>query len=194
MIPAGLVEGQTITPLLYAQPFTAKGLDHPANVLTLWTPSQLKKVGVYPLVQAAPLHPYYIPGTPTYALVNGEVIESRTDTPMPLADVKALKQSDIDAEFETSIQSVFATYPQAERESWAVQEAEAYAYTANNASPTPFLSGLATARGVPVATIVTKVIANASAFKAASSAFIGKRQARSDALIASTTFAEAINV
>jgi len=194
MIPAALVESTQITPLLYAQPFTSNGVDHPANALTLWTPAQLKKVGVYPLVHAQSPLPYHVAGTPTYALVNGEVIESRTDTPMPLADVKALKQSDIDAEVETSIQAMTAGYPAAERESWAVQEAEAEAYTVNNAAPTPFLSGLATARGVPVATIVTKVIANASAFKAASSAFIGKRQARSDALKAATTFAEAINV
>jgi len=186
-----LVEGAQITPLLYAQPFTSRGINHPANALILWTPAQLKKVGVYPLVKAAPLHPYYVAGTPTYALVRGAVIESRIDTPMPLADVKTQKQMEIDMEFETSIAQMTAGYLPAERESWTIQEAEAQGYPAN---PTPMLEGLAAARGITVATIVTRVLANAAAFKTAAAKIIGHKQARSDALAAATTFTEAINV
>jgi len=142
-----LVEGAQITPLLYAQPFTSRGINHPANALILWTPAQLKKVGV-------------------------------------LADVKTQKQMEIDMEFETSIAQMTAGYLPAERESWTIQEAEAQGYPAN---PTPMLEGLAAARGITVATIVTRVLANAAAFKTAAAKIIGHKQARSDALAAATT-------
>jgi len=193
MLPAAIVEKGTITPLLNARAFTINGISHPANVLELWSPAELKKIGVYPLSRAAAPRQYYVEGTPTYKLsrLSGTVIESRTDSPMSLADVKLIKQAEIDAEFETAIQSMTSGYPQAERESWMTQEIEAQGYPKN---PTPLLDGLASARGVPVADIVKRVLINAAAFKAASSAIIGKKQSRTDALNAAKTFAEAIRV
>jgi len=194
MIPAALVENGTIMPFLYEQAFTAKGVNHPANVLTLWTPAQLKKIGVYPLVRAAAPAPYHTPGEPTYSFsqIKRKVIESRTDKIMPLSDIKPLKQNEIDMEFEAAVQSMTLGYPQAERESWITQEDEANTYIKGR--PSPFLDGLALARGVPIADIIARIKINAAAFKTASAAFIGRRQARTDALNAATTVTEAINV
>ena len=52
-----------------------------------------------------------------------------------------------------------------ERSSWSMQEAEARAWVLNNASPTPALSVLATARGVPMSLLVEKVIQKADLYK-----------------------------
>ena len=65
------------------------------------------------------------------------------------------------------------------------QESEARAYTAN-AAATPLLSALSTARGVPVATLASKIIQKSDQFAATSGQIIGTRQHYEDQINAAT--------
>jgi hypothetical protein len=86
--------------------------------------------------------------------------------------------------YSAKLADVRATYPPDEVTSWAKQESEACAWTANNAAPTPLLSAIAAARGVPFALLVSKVIEKADLFAAASGALIGARQKCEDQIAA----------
>jgi len=195
MIPAAIVNAdKTITPIFRAQSVTVGSVQYPANIFDLWSPAELKAIGIYPLVPQSAPDQWHVAGTPTYKLVAGKVVESRTDTEIDLASAKTIKQSQIDMDFEQQIQTLVAGYPQAERESWSVQESEADAYMADNAATVPMLNGLSKARGVPVADLATRIKANAAMFKSASSSLIGQRQKRSDLNAAATTLAEVIAV
>jgi len=193
MIPAAIVHpDKTITPIFRAQSITLGSVQYPAKIFDLWKPAQLKAIGIYPLVPQAAPDQWHVAGTPTYKLVAGKVVESRTDTEIDLASAKTMKQSEIDMDFEQQVQTLVAGYPQAERESWTVQEAEADAYIADNTAAVPMLNGLSKARGVPVSMIATRIKSNAAMFKGASSALIGQRQKRSYLNSAATTLAEVI--
>lgn len=97
------------------------------------------------------------------------------------------KLAQINAACEAELAGIRAQYPQAEIDSWPQQELEAAAWTANNATPTPLLDAIATARGVTKADLVTFVQANATAFKALAGAAFGKRQALRAQIDAATT-------
>jgi len=193
VIPSAIIENGTIKPILYAQPVTIGGVDYPANIFDLWSAAELAVIGIHPLIYAPSLLPYHIAGAPAYTFVAGEALESRVDTPMLLADVKAQKQMEIDQEFDAAIAQMTTGYPQMERESWATQEAEAEAYSSDPLAATPMLTKLATARGLTVDVIAKRVITNAAGFKAAAGDILGRKQARSDALYSAATFTEAIN-
>ncbi len=75
-------------------------------------------------------------------------------------------------------------YAPAERETWDTQQREARAWLADNAAPTPMLSAIAAGRGIALADLVAKVMANVEAFEAASGAILGQQQALLDALAA----------
>jgi hypothetical protein len=83
----------------------------------------------------------------------------------------------INSASELAIAAITAGYPESEIKSWDKQEAEARAYTADPASPSPLLTALAAARGLMVDELAARVIAKADAFAAAAGAIIGKRQA-----------------
>ena len=73
-------------------------------------------------------------------------------------------------------------YPAGERDSWAKQEAEARALLASSTASTPLLSAIASARGIAVADLASRVVAKADAFAAAAGAIIGHRQALEQAI------------
>jgi len=84
--------------------------------------------------------------------------------------------------YHTAIAAITSAYPASERETWSIQEAEARAWTADNSVATPFISALATARGLTVADLAPSIIIKADAFKALSAELIGKRKKLLDAL------------
>lgn len=103
---------------------------------------------------------------------------------------KKTKIAEIDAAYTAAIAVISANYPETERNSWAKQEAEARAWTANNTAVTPLLSAIATARGSTLADIAARVIANADAYAVYAGGVIGKRQAKMIAIAAATTIAD----
>lgn len=100
------------------------------------------------------------------------------------------KTLEIDSAYAISIGVISANYPETERNSWAKQELEARAWTADNNAPTPLLTAISTARGTTIADICSRVITNADAYAVYAGATIGKRQAKMIAIAAATTLTD----
>lgn len=107
--------------------------------------------------------------------------------PPTLDDLRRERQAAIDAEVAHRAALLAAGYPEAERASWPRQEAEALAWHADGTAPTPYIDAIAAARGVAPEVLRGKVLAKALAYRAASAALVGTRQALRDALAAATT-------
>ena len=122
------------------------------------------------------------------------VLEPMTHTPEEeaerLADAKSTKLSEINAAADRTIATLTATYPDREISTFDKQESEARDWTADNTAPTPLLSALAQARGIPLSDLVGRVLAKADDFAVASGSIIGQRQALEDRLDACTTVEE----
>lgn len=83
---------------------------------------------------------------------------------------------------QEDIESLTADYPQAEKDTFWIQELEAKAYTDDNTASTPFIENLATSRGISKAELVTKILANAQNLKNATAVKLGEYQAFVDSL------------
>jgi len=59
---------------------------------------------------------------------------------------------------------------------WATQQAEVLAWADDESSPTPYLDGLAAARGITPEEMRAKTLAQTQLFMAASQQLVGKRQ------------------
>lgn len=81
-------------------------------------------------------------------------------------------------EFTTQFQidNISRSYPQFERDTFAVQENEANAYIKDNEAPTPFIDNLCLNRGIEKSVMVAKILANAEALKLATAPIIGQYQ------------------
>lgn len=88
---------------------------------------------------------------------------------------KAAKFAEIDADFETSVSSLTAGWPQHEIQTWSKQESEARAFVANSVASTPMLATIASTRGLTVAELAQRVIRDADAFTNASAIYVGLR-------------------
>lgn len=114
-------------------------------------------------------------------VVNGEVVEFVPTSPT-VDELKQLKISEINADFEQSMQQITNGYPSNEVSSWSKQETEARAFVANNAAATPLIDALASSRSVNKAELVTRIIAKADLFAEISGTLIGRRQGLEDDL------------
>jgi hypothetical protein len=99
-----------------------------------------------------------------------------------LDEIKAVKLAELSAAFSDRMSVVKAGYPLDEIQSWFDQKSEAVAYTADKTAWTPLLSAMAAARGIAVADLASRVIANSVNYSAAAGALIGKRQKYEDAV------------
>ncbi|OYV24523.1 MAG: hypothetical protein B7W99_01870 [Rhodospirillales bacterium 20-58-10] len=125
----------------------------------------------------------------TVVLVNGVPTQTLTTAAIPLATAQAAQEAVINAAAQADLAVIVASYPALEVATWDQQYAEAVAWTANNAASTPTLSAIATAAGSTVAVLAPIVIAKAAAYKAASGAIIGKKQALLAKIATATTVA-----
>ena len=107
-----------------------------------------------------------------------------------LHDAQESAMKTVNESFATRLSWVRIGYPDDEVSSWSKQEGEARAWTANNAAPTPLLTAIAAARGVPLDVLAGKVIQKADLFAAASGALIGARQHAEDRIGAAATPAD----
>ena len=104
-----------------------------------------------------------------------------------LADYRADQLAAVNAAFEAASQALTEGYPASERLTWPIQQAEALAWAADPFVSTPYLDGLAAARGIDAGALVRKTLANVEAWMAASQQLIGRRQALRDAIAAAAT-------
>lgn len=107
-----------------------------------------------------------------------------------LDDIKSAKMVEINAAYNDATSSLVNTYPATELLTFDKQEQEARAYVADPSASTPFLSGLAKARGITLDDLVWRVIAKSEAFASAVATLTGQRQRYEDLLDAATTAEE----
>lgn len=106
-----------------------------------------------------------------------------------LEEVQAAQLAQINADFEAAAQALTAGYPEGERLTWPIQQAEALAWAADNNAPTPYLDGLADARGIAPAEMRTLTQAQVQAFQTASQQLVGTRQRLRDEILEAGTVA-----
>ncbi len=94
------------------------------------------------------------------------------------------------AAYESAIAALTADYPPSEIATWERQRAEALAWAADTAAPTPWIDIAAAARGLDRGEYLSRTLAKAQAFAQASAWLTGRRQGIDDALRAATTPAE----
>lgn len=104
-----------------------------------------------------------------------------------LADAQAQQIAIINAAFESAAEALAAGYPATERLTWPVQQAEALAWAANPAAPTPYLDGLAAARGITPEEMRQLTLDQVNLFLAASQQLVGLRQRLRDQINAAET-------
>jgi hypothetical protein len=104
-----------------------------------------------------------------------------------LDEVKADQQSVINAEGRRRASALVAGYPDFERQTWPSQEREALAWQADPSSPTPYLDGIAAARGISAREMRVKTLEAVLAFRQASQYLVGTRQALRDQIAAAPT-------
>ncbi|KAF1049756.1 hypothetical protein [Xylophilus sp.] len=97
---------------------------------------------------------------------------------------KAAKLTEINGECQKAVAALAADYPDSEVQSWPQQVKEATALSADPQSDAPLLTAIATARGLPVAELASRVLQKMNAYVAASGVLIGQRQAAEDLITA----------
>lgn len=116
-----------------------------------------------------------------------EVNKTVTDTyeviDFTTQEIFTLKLEQINREYEISIEALTAGVPNSEKQTWTKQELEARSYLVDNTTPTPFIDGIVTNRGVPKDYLVSKIIEKADAYTYTVAKLTGERQAKEDALI-----------
>ncbi|WP_417733913.1 hypothetical protein [Roseovarius sp.] len=107
-----------------------------------------------------------------------------------LDDAKRARSAENNAAYESAIAALTADYPPSEIATWERQRAEALAWAADTAAPTPWIDIAAAARGLDRGEYLSRTLAKAQAFAQASAWLTGRRQGIDDALRAATTPAE----
>ncbi len=98
-------------------------------------------------------------------------VDLRTTAEMRAAQLRA-----IDDGFSAAATALTAGYPAAEQLTWPTQQAEALAWAANPAAPTPFLDGVAAVRGITPDDMRQRTLGAVQAFMTASQVLVGRRQ------------------
>jgi len=100
------------------------------------------------------------------------------------------KLLEINQAFELSAAQLTAGYPSSEKLTWGIQQSEALAWLADPTSPTPYLDGLAAARGIDPLDMRQRTATKVAAFMEASKRLVGMRQALEAAIEAATDRAQ----
>ena len=129
-------------------------------------------------------------------LPEGATLDEPTQPEPTIEEARAAKMGEIRDQADALLQSLGAEYGPMERTTWDVQAAEAAAFAADPEADVPLLSGIAVHRGMTVADMAARVLANRTAWVALSGAVVGQRLALQDQLDAAADIAtiEAIEV
>ncbi len=107
-----------------------------------------------------------------------------------LEEAKAAKLAEINGTCDSILKAAVKTYPETEVMTFDQQVTEARAYMADPSEKVSLLASLASARGIELADLVTRVLAKQKAYSVLSGAVIGQRQALVDQLDTCTTVDE----
>lgn len=126
-----------------------------------------------------------------YALKHPEeVVEEPAPVEPSLDEIKAAKLYEINSSYDAITSSLVSTYPSTELLTFDKQEMEARARANDPSANTPFLDGLAKARGIALDDLVVRVIKKSEAFAAAVASLTGQRQRYEDLLDSAQTAEE----
>lgn len=103
------------------------------------------------------------------------------DRPAALESLRARKLREIDGAFSAAAETLLHGYPQAERLTWPTQQTEALAWAENSSIQTPYLDGLAAARGITPDEMRARTLQAVQVWMATSQQIVGRRQALRDA-------------
>ena len=121
----------------------------------------------------------------SYLATYGEVVDKYATPETKLKAItsnKKMKEDSNERTFAYKSKELVAKYTDGEIRTWDQQRSEATAYTADNTVSTPLLSAIATARGITVSELATKVLNNASAYESAYGTLLGCYQKNKDIL------------
>ncbi|MHC1701478.1 MAG: hypothetical protein AB9900_10925 [Humidesulfovibrio sp.] len=107
-----------------------------------------------------------------------------------LAEAKAAKQAEIIAGADALLNALAVNYSAGEKLSWPKQEAEALSLAADAEAPAPLLRGIAAIRGIALADLRDKVLANVAEYEQATAFVLGTQQHLADLLAAASTVEE----
>lgn len=94
------------------------------------------------------------------------------------------------AAFEQAMMALTVDYPPSEISSWERQRAEALAWQADSAAPTPWIDIAAQVRGLDRDDYLQRTVDKVHLFAQASAFLVGRRQAIDDSIRQATTVAE----
>lgn len=106
------------------------------------------------------------------------------DVAVQLDEQRAQINAQINSEAAAALAQLSAAYPDGEVQSWPQQTREAEALAADPQVPAPLLTAIATARGLSVTELASRVLAKVQAYAVVSGQIIGQRQALEDAITA----------
>jgi hypothetical protein len=93
---------------------------------------------------------------------------------------KALKLEEINNAFLNAVSQLVVGTTEHERNSWAIQESEAIAYSQNNNAQCPALSVLSNSRGISLQVLVDKILEKSALYKQYYFMFQGMRDKAED--------------
>lgn len=102
--------------------------------------------------------------------------------PAAMSGLRGAAVAAINDAFERAAARLTVSYPPSERLTWPIQEGEALAWNANNATATPYVDQLAAARGIPRDMYLQRTVAKVALFRQASALMVGLRQKGEDAI------------
>lgn len=117
-------------------------------------------------------------------------IEKWEEYNLSFEDWKLRKLGEVKSKSEELVDSVIQEYPEFERLTFTTQSTEADALMSNPSASTPFLSMVASIRGIPVSELATRVLNHRNNFAMITGYAAGKRQAYLDQIESCTTIAE----
>lgn len=143
---------------------------------------------LYPNTSLSRAHPENWPGGPW------EIVQPEPLAPISLPDRQQQALQQINYHYQQLAEQQIGQYPDFEIQTWQDQEREAITYQAwiNNGSAgsaplAPVLSAIVTARGIELSDLVTRVIANATAWRQLVPTLAGQRQAAADQVMGAAT-------
>ncbi len=108
-----------------------------------------------------------------------EIIMSQEDIDNQIASKMFLIEYELMRVFDKQLKLIYSTYG-TEADTWTIQLTEAKAYINDNAAEVPFITNLASIRGLVLLDLANRIIAKAELFSLASSTLVGQKQLFSD--------------
>lgn len=160
------------------------------TVVRAWrVPAEYRENGLFVAVEL-PGKPSEFPACDPQRVEYLGAIDYPADDAMHLQGAKRRKLAQINKLCDEQLAILASTYPEGEIKSWPQQVKETEALAADAAAPVPLLEAIASARGLTVEELASRVAVKMQIYAAQSGALIGRRQAAEDQIDAAKTLAE----